>query len=156
VLKGFGFGVTSGVVTTLGLIVGLHSGTHSKLAVVGGIVVLAVADALSDAMGVHVSEEAEGEHSHKEVWEATVFTFLAKFVFTLSFIPLVLVLEAQSAILASVAWGLFLITLLSLATARGMGQNPVKAAAEHVLLTIAVVVLAHYAGEMIYEFFSGP
>jgi len=68
-LKGVGFGLTSGVITTLGIIVGLYTGTHSKLAVLAGMIVLALADALSDAMGIHISEEAEGEHTAKEVWE---------------------------------------------------------------------------------------
>ena len=45
---GLSFGLTSGVITTLGLIVGLASGTESKLAVIGGIITIAVADALSD------------------------------------------------------------------------------------------------------------
>lgn len=54
-LKGLGFGLTSGVITTLGMIVGLHAGTHSKLPVLAGMMVLAVADALSDAIGIHIS-----------------------------------------------------------------------------------------------------
>lgn len=33
---GFSFGVTSGIITTLGLMVGLHSGTHSKVVIIGG------------------------------------------------------------------------------------------------------------------------
>jgi len=33
---GFSFGITSAVITTLGLIVGLNSSTHSTLAVMGG------------------------------------------------------------------------------------------------------------------------
>ena len=32
---GFNFGLTSGIITTLGLMVGLHSGTHLKLVVIG-------------------------------------------------------------------------------------------------------------------------
>ena len=47
---GMSFGLTSGIITTLGLIVGLHSGTHSKLAVIGGILTIAMADAFSDAL----------------------------------------------------------------------------------------------------------
>lgn len=47
--KGFSFGLTSGVITTLGLIVGLHSSTHSDLSVIGGILSIAIADAMSDA-----------------------------------------------------------------------------------------------------------
>ena len=69
--KGFSFGLTSGVITTLGLIVGLHSGTHSKLVVIGGVLVIAVADALSDALGIHISEESENKHTQREIWEAT-------------------------------------------------------------------------------------
>ena len=60
---GMSFGLTSGIITTLGLIVGLHSGTHSKLAVIGGILTIAMADAFSDALGIHVSEESEATHT---------------------------------------------------------------------------------------------
>lgn len=49
----------------------------------GGIVVV---DALSDALGVHVSEEAEDRHTTREIWESTLATFLSKFVFALTFI----------------------------------------------------------------------
>ena len=44
---GLFFGASSGVITTLGLIVGLYSGTGSLVAVLGGICVIAVADAMS-------------------------------------------------------------------------------------------------------------
>jgi hypothetical protein len=64
---GFSFGLTSGIITTLGLMVGLHSGTHSKFVVIGGILTIAVADAFSDALGIHVSEETENKHATKEV-----------------------------------------------------------------------------------------
>jgi len=48
--SGISFGLTSGVITTLGLMVGLQSGTQSRLAVVGGVLTIAIADALSDAL----------------------------------------------------------------------------------------------------------
>ena len=53
------FRVDLGVITTLGLIVGLHSGTHSRAIVIGGILTIAIADAMSDALGIHVSEESK-------------------------------------------------------------------------------------------------
>jgi len=56
ITTGFSFGLTSGVITTLGLLVGLNSGTHSKLVVIGGILTIAIADAFSDALGIHISE----------------------------------------------------------------------------------------------------
>ena len=84
--RGASFGLTSGVITTLGLMVGLHSGTHSELAVVGGILTIAVADAFSDALGMHICEEAENVHTSKHVWASTVSTFLSKFIFALMFL----------------------------------------------------------------------
>jgi len=79
--KGFSFGLTSGIITTLGLIVGLHSGTASKAIILGGIITIAIADAASDALGIHISEEAESHHTHKQIWGATLSTFLSKLVF---------------------------------------------------------------------------
>ena len=152
--KGVGFGLTSGVITTLGVIIGLHSGTHSKLAVLAGIVVLSIADALSDAMGIHVSEEAEMEHTTKEVWEAGFFTFVSKFFCALTFIIPIAFLELSVAILASIFWGLFLITIFSFYMARSQKQNPYKVTAEHLVITALVVLLAHYLGDLIYEVFA--
>jgi len=152
--KGVGFGLTSGVITTLGVIVGLHAGTHSKLAVLAGIVVLAIADALSDAIGIHVSEEAEMEHTTKEIWEVGFFTFASKSFVALTFtIPLIF-LELHVAISASIMWGLFLIAVFSFYMARSQKQNPYKGIAEHVVITALVVLIAHYLGDLIYEIFA--
>ena len=83
---GFSFGLTSGIITTVGLMVGLHSGTHSKLVILGGILTIAVADSMSDALGIHISEESENKHTQKEIWMATLSTFLCKFLIALTFI----------------------------------------------------------------------
>jgi len=152
--KGVGFGLTSGVITTLGVIIGLHSGTHSKLAVEVGIIILAIADAFSDAMGIHVSEEAESEHTTKELWETSFFTFISKLLFTLTFIIPVEFLEFSTAILASIFWGLFLITVFSFYMARSQKQNPYKVIFEHVFIAALVILLAHYVGDVIYEIFT--
>jgi len=93
ILKGISFGLTSGVITTLGMMVGLHSGTHSKLAVLGGILTIAVADAFSDALGIHISEESQNTQTTKEVWESTIATFFAKLIFALTFVIPVALLD---------------------------------------------------------------
>lgn len=81
---GFSFGLTSGIITTLGLMVGLHSGTHSRLVVMGGILTIAIADAFSDALGIHISQEFQKKYSVKEIWEATLATLFSKLVFCLN------------------------------------------------------------------------
>ena len=99
---GLSFGLTSGVITTLGLMVGLHSGTHSRTVVIGGIVTIAVADALSDALGIHVSEESKNSGPTRQIWEATVATFVAKFVIAMTFVVPVLTCPLDQAIVISV------------------------------------------------------
>ncbi|MCB7130183.1 MAG: hypothetical protein J3T61_11670 [Candidatus Brocadiales bacterium] len=64
---GLSFGLTSGIIMTLGVVVGLHAGTHSKIAVLGGILIIAIADASSDALGIHIAEEFENIHTQKEI-----------------------------------------------------------------------------------------
>ena len=151
---GFCFGLTSGIITTLGLMVGLHSGTHSKLAVIGGILIIAIADAFSDALGIHVSEESENKHSSREIWESTTYTFLFKFLFALTFIVPVLLLELRTAIIVSVIWGLFMLSILTFLIAREQKAKPWKVIAEHVGIALVVIVIAHYVGDWIASTFA--
>lgn len=147
--KGFSFGLTSGIITTLGLIVGLHSSTHSAIVVIGGIFVIAIADALSDALGIHISEESENKHKEKEIWESTIATFLSKFIFALTFIVPVFLLPLSTAIVVSVAWGMLLIAVFSYYMARQQNVKPYKAVLEHLIIAITVVVVTHYVGDWV-------
>ena len=147
--KGFSFGLASGIITTLGLIVGLHSGTNSYIAVISGILVIAIADAMSDALGIHVSEEFENRHSQLEIWEATIATFLFKFIFSLTFIVPILLFELSAAIIVSVIWGLSLIIVFSYFMAKQQKVKPFGVVFEHLLIAIVVVILTHYIGEWV-------
>ncbi len=152
---GFSFGLTSAIITTLGLIVGLHSGTHSRVAVIGGILVIAVADAFSDALGIHISEESENIHSSREIWEATIATFIAKFLFALTFVLPVLFLSLSTAIIVSIAWGLTILGMVSHRMARLAGQKPWKVVGEHIFIAVVVVLATHYVGELIAALSTG-
>ena len=152
IIKGFSFGLTSGIITTLGVIVGLHSSTHSTLVVIGGILIIAIADALSDALGIHISEESEIKHSTREIWESTISTFLSKFVFALTFIIPFLLLSLSAAIIASLIWGFSLIILFSLYLAKQQKLTPYKVVLEHLIIAVIVVVITHYVGDLVATF----
>ncbi len=152
--KGIGFGLTSGIITTLGLIVGLNSITHSRLAVIGGILIIAIADAFSDAMGIHISEETERKQKQKQVWESTFSTFFSKLIFALTFLVPVILFPLTTAIIISVIWGLVLITLFSLYIAKIRRIKPFKIIKEHITITILVIILTHYAGYFIDKIFT--
>lgn len=147
--KGFGFGLTSGVITTLGMMVGLNASTHSKLAVIGGIIAIAIADAFSDAMGIHIAEESENRHSTREIWEATFSTLVSKFIIALIFVVPVLVFRLHVAVWLSIVWGLTLIILFSFHMATQQGVKPYKVVLEHVAIVVLVIIITHYVGKWI-------
>ncbi len=151
---GFSFGLTSATITTLGLMVGLHSGTHSRLAVIGGILIIAVADAFSDALGIHISEESEIKHTPKEIWVATISTFLTKFIFALTFLVPVLLFELLTAIVISVIWGLLMLGIFSFQIAREQKTAPWKVISEHLFIALVVIVITHYLGDWVSSTFG--
>jgi len=144
--KGFSFGFTSGIITTLGLIVGLDSSTHSTMVVIGGILVIAVADAMSDALGIHISEEAENHHTPKQIWCSTGFTFASKFVFAVQFVVPFLLYPQDLAINISIIWGLVLIAVFSYYLARVQKIKPVNVIFEHLVITVIVIIATHMIG----------
>ncbi len=146
---GLSFGLTSGVITTLGLMVGLHAGTHSRAVVLGGILTIAVADALSDAMGIHLAEESKNSGPASHVWEATLATFGAKFVIAGTFVVPVLTRPLDQAIVISIVWGLFLLTALSFFLARVQSIAPWKVIGEHLMIALCVVVITHVVGDWV-------
>ena len=154
VKTGFSFGLTSAIITTLGLMVGLQSGTNSKAVVIGGILIIAIADSLSDALGIHIAEESENKHTAKEIWESTLTTFISKFIFTLTFVVFLLLFKLPTAIILSVAWGLLLLCIFSFYIAKAQSARPWKVVAEHLIIVSAVIVITHYIGNWIGSTFS--
>ncbi|HEX9155255.1 MAG TPA: hypothetical protein VF819_06790 [Nitrospira sp.] len=148
---GLSFGLTSGVITTLGLMVGLHSGTHSRAIVIGGILTIAVADAMSDALGIHLAEESKNSGPTMQIWEATLATFFAKLIIALTFLVPVLVLPLTTAVLVSIAWGLLLLATLSFFLARAQQIAPWRVIGEHLLIGVSVVGITHELGDWIRE-----
>ncbi|HPC34434.1 MAG TPA: hypothetical protein PLP73_02135 [Candidatus Absconditabacterales bacterium] len=150
---GFNFGATSGIITTLGLMVGLALGSGSSVLVIGGVLTIAVADSLSDALGIHISEESKNQ-SHKAVWMSTIATFLTKFIFTMSFIIPVLFFSLRTAVIVSIVWGLLLIFLLSYKVAKDRKDNILHTTLEHIGITILVIILTYFIGIWISKNFS--
>ena len=143
---GYSFGMTSGIITTLGVIVGLNSSTSSSLVVIGGILTVAIADAFSDSLGIHMSEEAENCHTSKEVWEATFSTFFCKFVIASSFIIPVLLLELKIAVIISLFWGLTMLSFFSFTLAREQEKKSLYVVLEHLLIAVLVIIVTHLVG----------
>ena len=153
VKKGFSFGLTSGIITTLGLMVGLYSSTTSQVVVLGGIITIAIADSLSDALGIHISEESVNKN-HSQVWSTTFSAFITKLVFALTFVIPVWFLELKIAVLASIIWGLFSLIFINYFIARQRKIKPLPLIFEHVIIAVLVVLATYFIGLWIAKAFN--
>jgi vacuolar iron transporter family protein len=151
---GIYFGLTSGIITTLGIMIGLNAGTGLRLAVIGGILTIAIADAASDALGIHVSQESSGRNTQKEIWEATGATFFTKFIVALSFLIPILLLDLATAIKVNLAWGVLLIITFNYLLAKQTKQKPTLIILEHLVITAIVVAITYFAGKLIAVYFG--
>jgi vacuolar iron transporter family protein len=152
--RGINFGTTSGVITTLGLMIGLIFSTYSRLAVLGGILTIAIADAMSDSLGMHISEESLGK-TKEQVWKSTKYTFLSKFFFALTFlIPTLIFTNLWTVAMVSSLWGVFLITIMSIRIARRNKENPLPIVGEHLFIAIAVIAITYFLGKFIGVYFG--
>jgi len=149
---GICFGLTSAIITTLGLMVGLYSGTSSEAVVIGGLIIIAIADALSDSLGIHISEESKNNNS-KELWEATFSTFASKFITSLTFLPALFLLPLEIAVLVNILWGLLVLATLSYLIAKDRKESVWKVVGEHLLIAIVVILITHWLGTFIARLF---
>ena len=153
-VTGITFGITSAVITALGMIVGLHEATSSRLAVFAGIVVMAIADGMADAAGFHVVEEAEFEdgkakHAAREVWMTTFFTFLGGCSFTLTFAVPILIFELGFAVIVDIVWGVLLLVAVNVYIAKVKNESAARLVMGHVFLALVVITISYFTGKLI-------
>lgn len=153
-ITGIFFGTGSGVITTLGLIVGLFAGTESMAAVMGGILVIAVSDSMSDAFGIHLAEEARPDSTVRSVWTATLATFLAKFFMASTFVVPLLLFPLQQAVVGCLVWGVIVLTMLSVFIARRQNEPVMPVIAEHLGIATAVMMLSWLVGWGVNQWFG--
>jgi len=152
-LTKFSFGATSAIVTCLAFIIGLSKITNSKLSIIGSLLVIAIADNISDSLGIHIFQESDLKKS--EVVRASTFlNFITRFFVILIFILLVFFLPTGYAIIFSIVWGMSLLIALSYLIAKEQKVNPYSAIFWHVALAVSVIIISNFLSEWIMGFFA--
>jgi VIT1/CCC1 family predicted Fe2+/Mn2+ transporter len=147
-LTKFSFGSTSAIITNLALITGLDTLTHPKGSIIGGILVIALADNIADSVGIHIYQESECM-SDKEAWLSTSTNFLARLLTSLIFVILVIAFPIKLAAACSVVWGLALLAVLSYVIAKEREVPPYLVIFEHLGIAVLVIILSHFVGKLI-------
>jgi VIT1/CCC1 family predicted Fe2+/Mn2+ transporter len=149
----FSFGATSAIITNLGIITGLDTLTHPKLSIIGALLVIALADNLSDSFGIHIYQESE-HIGKKEIWLSTLTNFLTRLFVSSTFIILIIVLPIQLAVVCSVIWGLFVLTVMTYTIAKQQKISPFSAIFVHLTIAVIVVVASNFIGGFVISRFQ--
>ncbi len=148
------YGGTAAVVTGTGLVVGLQSAHSSAATLVGALLIIGVADNLTDSLSVHAYQEAEGLGG-KAALRSTVANFIARFTLTLTFVGLVIALPAQWLQPVAIVWGAVLLAALTSLIARRRRASVASEVIKHLIVAFVVVSISKLLGIGIGAVLSG-
>jgi len=152
-LNKFSLGGTAAIITSMGLIAGLNYGEHAKMAIIGGLLVIAIADNIADAFSLHVFKESESTQE-TEVFSVTFGNFFVRLLIALSFVALVWLLPANIVFYLTTFWGLLLLTVLSLYISQKKKTNRLKEILIHLGVAVLVIAVSKYLGFIITKYIS--
>jgi vacuolar iron transporter family protein len=149
----FSFGGTSGIITNMAIIIGLNTLSNAKISIIGSLLVVALADNISDTLGIHIYQESEGV-TKKEVWLSSFTNFLSRFLVSLGFIFIVYILPINFAVTISIIYGLLILSIISYLISKRKNVNPWMAIIEHIIIALAVMFLSRYFSNFIINLFQ--
>jgi hypothetical protein len=146
-LKRFAFGATAAVMTSMALIVGLGSANTGKASILAGLLIIGVADNLSDSLGIHIHEECDSRVSR--AFAVSASNYLTRFVIVCSFILIVAIMPIDAARMVALVWGVVLLSVLTYFIAKARSAKPLYEIAVHLLVAGIVVGLSQVIGTLI-------
>jgi VIT1/CCC1 family predicted Fe2+/Mn2+ transporter len=143
------FGITSGILTTIGLMTGVNAATSSQLSVVAAIASIAVADSLSDAFGMYMSKVSERGNDSGAAVRYAAGTLVGKFIFPLTFIVPIFLFPLEIGIAIDLVWGGIALALLSAEQAIVSQSSVIKTVGRNLLLAAVIVILSAIVGSIV-------
>jgi len=145
------YGAVSAVMTGLAIIIGLSSTISAKTNIIVALLVIAIADNISDSFGIHFQEESQ-LLSKDKVRNATLLNFVSRFVTTAILILFVIIFSMTLAIILSILFCFFVIISLSYIISKRQNTNPYKAVFGHLATAIALMVASYILREVISKY----
>jgi len=143
--RSISFGSPTAIVTSMGLIIGLDAETATKAAVVGSLLIIGIADNLTDSLSVHIYQEAE-KLAHRRAFRTTVANYFARLITTASFVLIFLLLPGAAAVLACALWGFLLLSTLSFVLAKARRVSPLAEIYKHAGIAVVVIGISKLLG----------
>ena len=143
------FGIISGILTTVGVLIGVNSASSSKLAVFAAIVSIGVADSCSDAFGIYNAKISERGNSASAAFRYALGTFVGKFIMPFSFLFAIWMLPLLKATIVDLVWAVIVLSLLSAEQAVIGEKSLLKNTGRNLGMALMIVILSYAAGQLV-------
>ena len=144
----FSFGAASGIITVLGLTVGLAESGASRSIIIAGILIVAFADAFADTLGVYTSSLRQ-DWSNKQLWQSAISIFFIKLIVSSTFLLPMIIAPIEIGMIISIIWAVLLLSILSYYMAIYENIKPWKKIITHVGAALATILITFYIGRVI-------
>lgn len=149
--SGFYFGIISGTITTLGMIISLFMVSQSSKiglkVLASGIIGLALGDSFSDGLGLYYSNRGEGD-TNQESRKIGIDTAFYKILFTFSFLPIMVLFPSIIGLAISIIWTHLLVIYATLQI-----EDNYQAILQHIIVLWSVIVMGYFGGNISNYFF---
>jgi hypothetical protein len=144
-LRSLSFGSTAAILTSMGLIAGLDAATATKGAVLGSLLIVALADNLTDSLSVHIYQESE-RLPERAAFRTTVMNFVARLCVSLTFVLMFWLLPTTVAVPVCLVWGFLLLVGLSWLLARDRAVAAWPEIWKHAAVAAVVIAISKAVG----------
>ena len=147
--KGLVFGVTNGIITMLALITGMYASKVNKVGVIAAILAILIADPLSDAYSMYISEK--NNNSNKKAFSVGKEAFLSQFV--LQFIFLLIIIFTPTVftgLMTCYAFGL--VSILGYAY---MQKSSFKEVLMNLSWITVIISVTYFSDVLVHEYYKG-
>ena len=115
-LRRVSFGSTAAVVTSIGLVVGFALTSSARATLIASLLIVGLADNLTDSLSIHLYQESEGLESH-EAFVSTVTNFVTRLAITATFVALAASLAGWALVAVATVWGLVVLGTMTISLA---------------------------------------
>jgi VIT1/CCC1 family predicted Fe2+/Mn2+ transporter len=132
----------------MALIIGLEAAKSTRGTIIGSLLVIAIADNLTDSLSMHIYQESERLDA-PGAFLTTVTNFFSRLLISLTFGLIVAFIPMPTVVYVGVAWGILLLSALTMILARERNVPVFPEVFKHVGLALIVILVARLIGEWI-------
>ena len=135
------YGGTAAIVTSMALITGLNSVVTGKSTLITALLVVALADNITDSLSIHIYQES-AQLDEREAFIGTLSNFTTRLLGSLSFVFIIVEFPPTVVVLGSIVWGNLLLSVLTYFLARERNVRILPEVIKHLVVAAVAIIIS--------------